>query len=335
MTQNVFIGAELDSIAAATDPEQIPFLVAQTLDRIVATDFPARAGAIAQEIVNEQPDVVCLQEVTLFQTQSPGDFLAGNPVPASTEFLDYLQLIHDAVAARGARYDVFAAVANWEVELPMITFTETGYQLDDLRATDFDVILVRSDLAPGQLRVVGSNSGNFVAALPLPVAGATVQFLRGWCSVDLDIRGRDVRIVNTHLESVHPYFRTVQAMELVAGVASGTGNLVCAGDFNSDPAFPTPEAYGVMVAARFANAWARLHPADPGYTWGQAPDLLNATSTLNEQDDHIWFRGPGLSATETHLVGNSPTDRVSSIVDATRLLWPSDHAGVVATLRLK
>ena len=79
----------------------------------------------------------------------------------------------------------------------MIVFTDTGFHLDDLRATDFDVILVRSDLPPGQLRIIGSDSGNFDAALPLSVAGATVPFTRGWCAVDLDIRGRDVRVVNT------------------------------------------------------------------------------------------------------------------------------------------
>lgn len=335
ITQNVYIGAELDAIATATDPSQIPILVAQTLGKIVATDFPVRTEAIAQEILGEHPDVICLQEVTLFQQQSPGDFLAGNPAPADSVLFDYLALLQNALASRGAHYAVSASVENWAVELPMIAFTDTGYRLDDLRATDFDVILVRSDLPAGQLRITDSAAANYETALPLSVAGATIPFTRGWCSVDLDIRGRDVRVINTHLESIHPYFRTAQAVELVSGPANTSGNVICAGDFNSDPTFAGPEAYGVVASAGFSNAWAVQHPIDPGYTWGQSANLLNTTSTLSEQDDHIWFRGGDLSASEVHLVGDNPADRVQSLVNPTNWLWPSDHAGVVATLRVK
>ncbi len=335
MTRNVYIGALLDPIVTAANPQEIPVLVAQTLGRIAATDFPARAGALAREIVEQRPDVVGLQEITLLRIQAPGDFLGGNPVAASQPLLDYLQLLRHQLAARGAAYHVVALSTNWDVELPMVTPTDTGFRLDDLRATDYDVILVRADLPPGHLCVLRRASGNYATAFQISIGGFPVAFPRGWCLVDLFVRGRTVRVINTHLESVSPLLRSAQAAELVAGPAKVRRDLVCLGDFNSDPAFPAPEAYGVMAGAGFSDAWAVAHPRSPGYTWGQADDLLNPLSTLSERDDYVWFRGEHLSVLSVRLTGDQPADRVPSLANPQVLLWPSDHAGVSARLRLK
>lgn len=335
MTRNVYIGALLDPIVGATNPVQIPVLVSQTLGQIIATDFPARSAALAREIVETRPDVVGLQEVTLFRVQAPGDFLAGNPVPATEPVLDYLEILLLQLAAQGASYVVAAVATNWDAELPMVTPTGDGFRLDDLRATDYDVLLIRSDLPAGHLRVLGQASGNYATSFQIMIGGIPVAFPRGWCLADLWIRGRAVRVINTHLESVSPLLRSAQALELVGGPAGVDGEVVCLGDFNSDPAFPPPEAYGVMAAAGFSDAWALAHPGDPGYTWGQADDLLNPVSTLSERDDHVWFRGTGWSVLSAERTGESPEDRVPSLVNPQNLLWPSDHAGLVVRLRLR
>src|SRR5206468_2756837 len=66
MTQNMYVGADLDAVIAALaspDPnDDVPALLGaiQTLGR---TDFPARADAIASTIARSRPDVVGLQEV--------------------------------------------------------------------------------------------------------------------------------------------------------------------------------------------------------------------------------------------------------------------------------
>jgi endonuclease/exonuclease/phosphatase family metal-dependent hydrolase len=335
MTRNLYIGALLDPVVGATDPAQVPILVAQTVGKIVATDFPARSAALAQEIVDQQPDVVGLQEVTLLRMQSPGDFVVGNPVSATNTVLDYLEILQLQLAARGASYAVAAIVTNWDIELPMAVATDAGFRLDDVRATDFDVMLVRTDLPPGQLRVVNSAAGNYVTAFQISVAGVTLSFPRGWCLVDLQSRGRSIRVINTHLESVSPLLRAAQAVELVSGPAGIDGEIICLGDFNSDPAFPAPEAYAVMAAGGFSDAWAIAHPNDSGYTWGQADDLLNPVSTVSERDDFVWFRGTRLSVEAVALVGHDASNRVPSLVNPQNLLWPSDHAGVVARLRLR
>jgi endonuclease/exonuclease/phosphatase family metal-dependent hydrolase len=151
----------------------------------------------------------------------------------------------------------------------------------------------------------------------------------------LQIRGRNLRVINTHLENVSPLLRYAQALELMAGAGSVDGDVICLGDFNSDPSFPAPDAYGVMAAAGYEDSWANVHPGDPGHTWGQADDLLNPISTLRERDDYVWFRGARLSVVAVGLVGDQPSDRVPSLVNPLNLLWPSDHAGVVARLRLQ
>src|SRR5262249_32533529 len=60
---------------------------------------------------------------------------------------------------------------------------------------------------------------------------------------------------------------------------------------------------------------------------GQAEDLLNVTSTMSRRIDLVQFRGP-FTVTDAQVVGASPADRLPLG------LWPSDHAGVVATLSL-
>ena len=72
---------------------------------------------------------------------------------------------------------------------------------------------------------------------------------------------------------------------------------------------------------------ATAHGADPGYTCCQAQNLLNTTSSLDQRIDLVLSRG-GVGVDDIHLIGDSESDRTPSG------LWPSDHAGVVATLEI-
>jgi hypothetical protein len=68
-----------------------------------------------------------------------------------------------------------------------------------------------------------------------------------------------------------------------------------------------------------------------GNTWGHDEDLLNTTVDLTQRLDLVLFRDggseDGLCALDADVVGEELDDRTPSG------LWPSDHAGVVATLR--
>ena len=102
---------------------------------------------------------------------------------------------------------------------------------------------------------------------------------------------------------------------------------VIKGHLNSDPIFQTYQAYLLLKNAGFVDAFRTARPTDPGFTFGQAEDLLNVISSMSHRIDLVQFRGP-FTVEDVQVVGASPADR-------TRLgLWPSDHAGVVATLTL-
>ena len=99
--------------------------------------------------------------------------------------------------------------------------------------------------------------------------------------------------------------------------------MVLLGDLNS-AGDGSGATYNDLVAAGFGDA-AVAGGLGGAPTCCQAADLLNPVSTLSGQIDVILFRGV-LTVRSADVVGDSPADRTSSG------LWPSDHAGVVATL---
>lgn len=96
------------------------------------------------------------------------------------------------------------------------------------------------------------------------------------------------------------------------------------GDLNSRPENPLAQGYSVLRADGYSDAWSALHPADPGLSCCRNDDLSGAT--LTERIDYVLSRGPitPLAASVTGIAPRADT--------APR--WPSDHAGVVATLAI-
>lgn len=337
LTYNVYYGAPIQELAQVTDPTLIPFKAAELFGIVQATDFRERAGAIADQIERVRPHLIGLQEVTLYRMQSPGDFLAGNPQPAQTVVFDYLDILSDTLAARGLSYVAAAQVLTFDVEVPIVNFQTGG--LDDIRLTEFGVILVRGD-------VEWSNpqSGTFAAVLPIEVGGFTIPKPSGWVSVDVTVKGLPYRFVNTHLEPadvapgvVIPQLAALQAAqlaELLGVVDASPMPLVLVGDFNSDDDGSTTATYETIRDEGFLDAWLVGPPRERGFTANQAPDLTNAVSQLFHRVDYIFYRDAFTIATDrfpgavvyAERVGEEQGDRTASG------LWPSDHAGVAASL---
>ena len=359
MTQNLYVGANLFKILDETRP--VPETAAEIFGDIQATDFRQRAEAIADGIARHRPHLVGLQEVSLIRTQCPDDivFPPNDPTPNAMDvYADYLQLLLGALNARGLRYEVAAIVQNADVELPVFNsglLADCPYPLFDARLTDYDVTLKRSDV-----NVTSSMSANYLANLPVPTAAGPIVFTRGYNIVDVDIKGRSYRFVNTHLE-VHgnPFangFQFAQAFELTQildALAAGAGDeiVVLVGDLNSDPAegplvecalpptFDTfglcPTPYAVMASSAYTDTWTVRNgsPGD-GFSCCQQDLLTNDESWLDERIDHIWVRAPlggaqgpnFLRAVHSMTVGDQEKDRTAS------WLWPSDHAGVFAEM---
>ena len=327
MTRNLDFGADLGPIIAATTQFEFVTAVAGAYTQAQATDFPGRAKAWADEIDHARPDLVGLQEAVLWRTQTPADF---SPTPnATTVQADLVALLLAELRSRGMNYEVVIAQTGFDIEAPGLF--PAG--LVDVRLTQREVILARKSAA---LKLTNAQGGQYAAFLTVPtVIGVPVALPWAWASVDATLGGHPVRFATTHLDPISGAAQQAQANEFLAGPGSTTMPIVWVGDFNSDAdatritGVPSATAtYGSIVASGFSDAWKTKHPSDAGYTCCQATDLLNSTSTLTERDDLVLTRG-ALHVGKASIVGDKVADRLPSG------LWPSDHAGVVATLELE
>ena len=329
MTLNLYVGADFSPLTTLdpSDPYYgLKFLsgVATIYGRIVASDFPVRAEAIAREVARRGPDVIALQEVTQIRRQYPGDAIGGGTTPATDPVVDYLEVLMLELEHHGAHYAVAAKSQDLDVEVPLAT--PSGI-FADIRLTDRDVILVRTDLPPGYLRASNPQNGNYAAALPLPI-GITV--LRGWCSIDLLVRERAVRVINTHLEEALPEFlpdiQGYQAYELLTGPANTELPVILAGDFNAD----AYGHYGLSVyplltsVGGFKDAWSVARPGEPGLTWGHDEFLSDPAVLPTLRIDYILYRGSLFHASDAETIG--------WMIRGIPPLWFSDHAAVLAKI---
>ena len=137
-------------------------------------------------------------------------------------------------------------------------------RLTDLRITDRDALLVRTDRLA---RVTDPRSAHYAAVRVVPSWPAPVDSPRGWTSIDYRLdRRTTVRIFDTHLEVSGPRAGRIQqrqADELLGMVASSPFPVVVVGDFNSDPADPYTDTYRRLTAV-LHDAWTTARPADPG-----------------------------------------------------------------------
>lgn len=342
LTYNVYWGTRVEELLLVEDPNDIPWEVARLLAQVQATDFSERAQAIVDQIERAQPHVIGLQEIALYRRQSPSNFQPGAPPDATDVAIDFLAILMQALADRGLNYTAAAASANFDIELPIVVFDAAGNPvgLDDLRLTDFDVILVRDDVAWSN-----PQNGNFQALLPLKVGGFTILKPSGWASVDLTFKDLAYRFVNTHLEPadiapgvVHPDLALLQAAqiaELLEIVDQWPHPTILVGDFNSDDDGSTTATHQDVIDAGFVDAWLIASTPGNGFTANQAPDLLNSASQLFHRIDFVFYRddftrrtGRFKGAVKADVVGEEQVDRTPSG------LWPSDHAGVSALLTI-
>jgi hypothetical protein len=341
MTRNGYIGANIFRILEAQTPQEIPFKVAEILAIVQQNHPPERFDSIADEIGKTRPHLIGLQEMYLIRNQSPGDFLLGNPIPAENVLYDYLDLLLVALEESGLEYRVASINENADVELPTFAgLDESGQPLfDDVRVTDRDVILVRGDV-----ETANEVSRHYAFNASLPIGDTVLTTLRGFTSVDAWVHGRKVRFVNTHLEvaleAPAPPLQSTQAQELITELASVDDPVIVVGDFNSGPGDQIVDGivppYQLFAGQGYIDAWtARKGRPDLGYTCCHNEFLNNPEPTLDERIDLIWVRNvtgddpiPAIGPIQALVVGDDIKERTPSG------LWPSDHAGVVARIRM-
>jgi endonuclease/exonuclease/phosphatase family metal-dependent hydrolase len=314
MTRNLYLGTDLKPIFAAPSQLALFAAVGAGWAQVQANDFPGRAGALADEIAAAKPDLVGLQEAALFRTDVPAD---GPATPAETVALDFLDLLVGALADRGLHYEVVSVFTGTDAELP------AGVPpARDVRLTDRVAVLARTDEKTADLKLSNARTGTYAAELAVPTVAGPIAIPRGWVSVDVKIRGAEFRFVTTHLEAFSPPARNAQAAELLGSPTATDLPVVLVGDMNSGPGADLG-AYGILVGGGFQDAWN----GGDGLTCCHAADLANPSPTLTKRIDLVLSKG-GFETVSADVVGESSSDRTSNG------LWPSDHAGVVTTLRI-
>jgi endonuclease/exonuclease/phosphatase family metal-dependent hydrolase len=318
MTQNMDAGTDLGFVFGIADPvvgAQLTFQEITTQSRI-----PERAQRLAAEIAAAKPDLISLQEVTIW---------AVGPLDNPQVLYDQLELLLAALAARGENYDAVneqpltQAAAPLKADLSQLLFFN-----------DRNVILARSDVKHSGISITNPQQGYFTH---LFVFGGFTELL-GWMSVDVEVEGKQIRFFNTHLGSTSAFFperaeiQVDQGGELIQVLDESPFPVIVAGDFNSDASGLgigpdlTPTA-GNIADAGYVEVWQALHiPPDYGLTWPRyledifpIPDS-QVLATPTERIDLIFEKDLRPVNIERTLRANPPL--------------ASDHTGVMATLKL-
>jgi endonuclease/exonuclease/phosphatase family protein len=342
MTRNLYLGADLAPAIGAPSLEAFVAANGQILREVSANDFPTRAKGLANEILEEEPDLVGLQEVALWRTAPPSltPVLTGEPT-ATTVRYDYLQLLLEQLNKKKPQYEVVVTQNEFDLEAPG---DENGVPGDgpnpaianaeiNGRLTMRDVILARRGAG---VQTANPQSGNFKTLLEVPILGKPLTIKRGWTATDAKVRGSDwFRFVNTHLEAFDPAalvpsIRALQAAELVApGGPAANGDLpvVLVGDLNSDDDTVSPgdqQAYRVLLEAGLVERSTN----DPlGCCLNSsllAEGAGGSVADFDHQVDHVMTDDPGDVALQSSAVtGLLPVNG----------FWDSDHAGLFSSLR--
>jgi endonuclease/exonuclease/phosphatase family metal-dependent hydrolase len=322
MTRNLYLGADIITLAAATSREDMEQRASALYQTIQNNNFAVRAKAIAREIDRTNPHVIGLQEVSLFRRTPDGQQTDGE-LNATEPVIDHLALLRQELNARGLNYRVVKVVPNTDLEAPL----NEGFEL---RLTNRDVVLAKRSV-----KIDKRLGGEYENNLTVPLVTGDVVVTRGFAGADLRVRGAKFRFVTAHAEAYSAELAESQLQEILDGpLKNKRRQSILVGDFNSDPTDAgdgrgterDPSGFAAVTEAGFKNAIPQRTN-----TCCQAEDLREASGynlpLFDEWIDHIMVR-PKRKTVKHGFVGNKTSDIFEG-------LWPSDHAGVWATLRLK
>jgi endonuclease/exonuclease/phosphatase family metal-dependent hydrolase len=329
-TQNAYLGGDTGPLFSLdfSDIRAVLAAVNTFWADVQGSDIPGRAAAIVDEIDEKRPHFVGLQEVVQFGVV---DVTTGQIIGGA----DLLAHVQGIIGARGLPYELVTMQNNTSSALPL-EVGATGIT-KVLAFTDRIAVLRRTDVV-----VSDQVQGTYGASWTIIPGQLVLE--RGWIRATTVHNGTPHHFVVTHLETQGLYgpVQKPQADELIGSVLKDLdGVTILAGDLNSDAAHPgapswTP-TYDAIIADGFTDAWLKYTGGDegPGYTCCQDPSLENYPSILDERIDFVLVRDSrSRSATapggmRVEIVGEEESD-----LTAGSGLWPADHAGLFAGLRM-
>ena len=354
MSRNLYLGANIQrpvdaavraQAAGGTAQDVVVALANAThVSRAIVdqTNYPVRSTLLAAEIAETAPDLVGLQEVALWRS-GPLQLTQVAVPNAMTVDYDFLEILLDDLAELGAEYEAVKIGARADVEAPSFTgspFNGTmGGTVRDVRLTMRDVILMKVD---DGLSETADGGATYAHNLAVTIAGATLNFTRGYDWVDVRAGTTSFRFVNTHLEAFSSDLALAQASEMLQATTAVGRSTVIVCDCNSDPLnnstkpfdhVPHKAPYDLITGAGdFTDEWLEWAPANQGWTSGLSETVDDPTAAgFDHRIDMVFGRtasGGALSVDRGQITGDEVSDR-----DPGTGLWPSDHAGVVLRLR--
>ena len=357
MSRNIYLGADV-GVALELIPD-LPAAAQFMWDQVQATDFSKRKLILAQEIKDEAPDVIGLQEATIWNCKA-------KPWSAKTEVFNFT---NELLAALDGRYVI--AEKNGEKAfnpgysigpIPFLTKVNDAKTFQPLFGQNSascgfqigDALLIKKELAQYVNQVGNSEYQDVYKVVP-----TIMEIYRGYTWADITMQGSNIRFVSTHLESLWDSNKVPkaaeQARQLVADLEKTKSPIIVIGDFNSDPRDPRPKgfpnpgeqpeasekcptgsslcsAYKVMRSAKFVDAGPDAsEPA--AFTWGMNALLTGADAKrqsaatkmgnafgYTDRLDYIFVKN-GINILTSKIIGQRPP-------------YGTDHAGVVAELRV-
>lgn len=311
MSRNLYLGSDV-GVAMKLLPD-FPAAAQFMWDQVRKTDFSTRVKKLAGEAAREKPDVIGIQEATIWYCKK-------NLWSKKVEVFNFLDQFIAATKETGVGYSLASAKGvsayNPGYKISAIPYLTKVTDPDTFPAifggssascgfTIADAILVRDDHVANVVKV-----GNTEYDASYSIIPTIMTIYRGYTWIDLVVAESKVRIVSTHLESIWDANKVPnaakQADQLIADLSKSTMPIIVLGDFNSDPRDPRPagdpnpgeqpvasdacppsgdatcNAYTKMIDAGYANASPDAKDAK-NFTWG-ATALLDGPDPLRVND---------------------------------------------------
>ena len=353
MSRNIYLGADV-GVALELIPD-MPAAAQFMWDQVNKNDFSKRSIALAAEIKEYKPDVIGLQEATIWYCKK-------NAWSKKTEifnFTDQLLKALDGDYVLASKDGKTAFNPGYSINpIPFLTMVKdpTRFQKifgQDKAACGFqigDALAVKKSLADQIVQV-----GNTEYEASYSIVPTLMTIYRGYTWADINIANIPVRFVTTHLESIWDENKVPnaakQATQLISDLKETKMPLVVIGDFNSDPRDPRPtnaanpglqptdseecpagaskcSAYRLMRDAGFNDAGP--DSSDPTtFTWG-----MNALLTGPDADRLKSAQGMGNEYGFTdrldYIFAKNGIDVTTSQIIGYKAPYATDHAGVFA-----
>ena len=357
MSRNLYLGADV-GVALAKIPN-MPAAAQFMWDQVQKTDFSKRKKILAEQIRTESPDVIGIQEATIWYCKAHFWSKSTEVFNFTQELLaelggDYVIASKNGVEANNPGYSIGPIPFLTKVNDPQ-TFQKLFGQNDaDCGFQIGDALLIKKSLAQYVNQVGNSEYKDVYKVVP-----TLMEIYRGYAWADITVQGTNVRFVTTHLESLWDANKVPkaadQARQLVSDLKSTKSPIVVIGDFNSDPRDPRPinspnpgeqptasekcpagssmcNAYKVMREAGFTDSGPDA--SEPStYSWGMnalltGPDPKRAAVAkkmgnqfgFTDRLDYIFVKN-GIKVLTSKMIGQTAP-------------YGTDHAGVVTELNV-